>query len=291
MGHASNCRSAICVGWAEDQGWRDEMEDGFVFVDCFGAKRNSAFFAIYDGHGGRQCVDYVTQHLHDNLLVELQQPGTTVPDAFVRCFASTDANVWNSGITQSGCTACCCLLREEFNEDGLMSKIIYTAHVGDARGVLCRGGVAVRLTSQSDHKATDPGEQQRVREAGGHILNERVNGMLAISRALGDHQFKAPTMQQDIVSNVPDITSTLLTDKDMFVIVACDGLWDVVDDQQAVNIVLEGIRELIPQLRDREDPVSPQQRKQMGEVLARMLVEEALARRTSDNVSCLMLFP
>eukprot|EP00971_Amphidinium_carterae_P027162 535299-Amphidinium_carterae.2 len=70
MGYADNCRSAICVGWADDIGRRDEMEDGFVFVDCFGGKKNSAYFAIYDGHGGRQCVDYVTQHLHDNLLQE-----------------------------------------------------------------------------------------------------------------------------------------------------------------------------------------------------------------------------
>ena len=69
----------------------------------------------------------------------------------------------------------------------------------------------------------------------------QVNGMLAISRALGDHQLKRPILANDVVSNMPDITSTELTDGDMFVIIACDGLWDVVQDQDAVNLVLEGI--------------------------------------------------
>lgn len=285
MGYADTCRSAICVGWAEDIGRRDEMEDGFVFVDCFGGKKNSAYFAIYDGHGGRQCVDYVTQTLHDNLLSELQKSSRSVPDCFITAFNTTDRNMQASGINTSGCTACCCLLQEE-----KASRAIYTAHLGDARAVICRGGLAVRLTSMSDHKATDPTEAKRVIEAGGTIFNERVNGMLAISRAFGDHQLKAPALPNDVVSNVPDITSTELTDQDMFVIVACDGLWDVVEDQESVNLVLEGIRELMALLPNTgQDNLT--HRRSMAEVLARMLVEEALARGTSDNVTCLMIFP
>jgi serine/threonine protein phosphatase PrpC len=286
MGYAENCRSAICVGWAEDIGRRDEMEDGFVFVDCFAGRKNSAYFAIYDGHGGRQCVDYVTQNLHDNLLVELQsQKVADVPNAFIRAFSTTDRNMQSSGINTSGCTACCCLLQEE-----KATRSIYTAHLGDARAVICRGGLAVRLTSMSDHKATDPAEAKRVIEAGGTIFNERVNGMLAISRAFGDHQLKAPALPNDVVSNTPDITSTELTDQDMFVIVACDGLWDVVEDQESVNLVLEGIRELM-QLLPNVGQDNLTHRRSMAEVLARMLVEEALARGTSDNVTCLMVFP
>merc|ERR550514_1084494 len=141
--------------------------------------------------------------------------------------------MYSSGINQSGCTACCCLLDE---------RSIYTAHLGDARAVICRSGLAVRLTSMSDHKATDHAEAQRVVDAGGSILNERVNGMLAISRAFGDHEMKKPKLPQDVVSNVPDITSTELTEQELFIIVACDGLWDVMSDQDAVNLVLEGIR-------------------------------------------------
>lgn len=291
MGFAEHCRSATCVGWAEDIGQRGEMEDGFVFVDCFGGKRNSAYFAIYDGHGGRQCVDYVTQTLHENLLTELQRLPNNAPDAFIRAFNITDRSMQAAGINVSGCTACCCLLQEESQDNGASSsRSIYTAHLGDARAVICRGGLAVRLTSMSDHKATDPTEAKRVIEAGGTIFNERVNGMLAISRAFGDHQMKTPALQNDVVSNLPDITSTELTEQDMFLILACDGLWDVMEDQDAVNLVLEGIRELMALMPNTgQDPLT--HRRSMAEVLARMLVEEALARGTSDNVTCLMIFP
>ena len=65
--------------------------------------------------------------------------------------------------------------------------------------------------------------------------------------------------------------------------VACDGLWDVCDDQDAVNLVLDGIREL------QERPPNDQ-RAGIAEVLARMLVEEALARGSTDNVTCIVLF-
>merc|ERR1719188_2795902 len=203
----------------------------------------------------------------------------------IRAFNTTDKSMQQHGFVTSGCTACCCLLQEEKN-----SRSIYTAHLGDARAVICRGGLAVRLTSMSDHKATDPTEAKRVIEAGGTIFNERVNGMLAIARAFGDHQLKMPALPNDVVSNVPDITSTELTDQDMFVIVACDGLWDVVEDQESVNLVLEGIRELLALIPSMGQD-GPSHRRAMAEVLSRMLVEEALARGTSDNVSCLMVFP
>lgn len=268
------------------------MEDGWIFADSFGNQKTSAFFAIYDGHGGRQCVEYVTENLHKNLLVEMQKEQAAgsqgVPDALHRAFALTDNNMQASGIQTSGCTACCCLLVEEMQEKP--KRLIFTAHLGDARAVICRSGLAVRLTSQSDHKATDPDEAKRVVEAGGSIFNERVNGMLAIARAFGDHQLKAPALPKDVVSNVPDITSTEITDEDVFIIVACDGLWDVLSDQDSVNIVLEGIREFIHSVPrpnengDRHCPFMPQ-------VLARMLIEEALARGTSDNVTCLVVFP
>merc|ERR1719326_121924 len=147
----------------------------------------------------------------------------------------------------SGCTACCCLLQEEPH-----ARVIYTAHLGDSRAVMARGGSATRLTSMTDHKATDPLEAKRVIEAGGHIFNDRVNGMLTMTRALGDHLLKMPILPNDVVSNVPDITSTDLSGQDSFVILACDGLWDVMNDQQAVELVsgsLEELRHILPQLQ------------------------------------------
>lgn len=279
-GSGENCRSVKSCGWAEDIGRREEMEDGFVFVDCFGNKETNAFFSIYDGHGGRQCVDYVTAHLHDVVIRKMGEPGLTVPDALMRAFAQVDKDMRNFGIVNSGCTACVCVLHEEQGR-----RLIYTAHLGDARAVLCRaGGQAARLTSLSDHKATDPEEMRRVVEAGGAIVNERVNGMLAISRAFGDFQLKMPRLQSDVVSYMPDITSTELTDQDTFVVVACDGVWDVISDQDAVNLINEAMH-LLPSML----PDGPGTYAVSAMVLARVLVEEALARGSSDNISALLV--
>merc|ERR1719326_1935517 len=191
-----------------------------------------------------------------------------------------DEEMLRRNITQSGCTACVCLLQEERH-----ARVIYTAHLGDSRAVMSRGGSATRLTSMTDHKATDPLEGKRVIEAGGQIINDRVNGMLAMTRALGDFMLKMPQLPNDVVSNVPDITSTDVTQQDTFVIIACDGLWDVVSDQQAIDLVNQSLRELEPFKRQLQH-----EGRSIVEILARMLVEEALARGSDDNVSCVVIF-
>merc|ERR1712187_649767 len=244
-----------------------------------GGNRSSAFFAVYDGHGGRQVVDFVTRELHENVLKELRKT-TSVPDALLQAFQATDEDMVRKGIMVSGCTACVCLLQQEGH-----TRVIYTAHLGDSRAVMCRGSNATRLTSMTDHKATDPLEAKRVIEAGGQIFNERVNGMLAMTRALGDQMLKMPTLPNDVVSNVPDITSTELSRQDSFVILACDGLWDVMNDQQAVDTVHQGLTELQPIRHQIEG-----QGRSVAEILARMLVEEALQRGSADNISCILIF-
>jgi len=279
MGFAYETKAVKGAGWAEDQGQRGEMEDGFVFVDKFGGRATSALFAVYDGHGGRQVVDFVTKELHENILTELRKT-VSVPDAMVQAFNITDQEMIRRSITSSGCTACVCLLQEERH-----ARVIYTAHLGDSRAVMARGGAATRLTSMTDHKADDPMEGKRVIEAGGHIINNRVNGMLAMTRALGDFILKMPVLPNDVVSNVPDITSTDLTQQDTFVINACDGLWDVVTDQQAIDIVNQSLRDLEPFKRQLQH-----EGRSLAEILARNLIEEALARGSTDNVSCVVIF-
>lgn len=96
-------------------------------------------------------------------------------------------------------------------------RVLYTANVGDARIVLCRNGKALRLSY--DHKGSDENEGKRVSNAGGLILNNRVNGVLAVTRALGDAYMK------DLVTGHPYTTETVIQpDIDEFLILACDGV-------------------------------------------------------------------
>lgn len=96
-------------------------------------------------------------------------------------------------------------------------RMLYTANVGDARIVLCRNGKALRLSY--DHKGSDENEGKRIANAGGLILNNRVNGVLAVTRALGDAYMK------ELVTGHPYTTETVIQpDTDEFLILACDGV-------------------------------------------------------------------
>jgi protein phosphatase PTC1 len=96
-------------------------------------------------------------------------------------------------------------------------RVLYTANVGDARIVLCRNGRALRLSY--DHKGSDESEGRRIANAGGLILNNRVNGVLAVTRALGDSYMK------DFVTGHPYTTETVIQpDQDEFLVLACDGV-------------------------------------------------------------------
>ena len=95
-------------------------------------------------------------------------------------------------------------------------RVLYCANAGDARGVLCRAGQAVRLTY--DHKGTDKQEAKRIMDAGGFVMSGRVNGVLAVTRSLGDSSMK------EFVVGAPYTTETELCDEDEFMIIACDGV-------------------------------------------------------------------
>ena len=105
----------------------------------------------------------------------------------------------------------------QLKESATRQRVLYTANVGDARIILCRNGKALRLSY--DHKGSDENEGKRISNAGGLILNNRVNGVLAVTRALGD------TYMKDLVTGHPYTTETVIqADIDEFLILACDGV-------------------------------------------------------------------
>lgn len=169
---------------------------------------------------------------------------------------------------------------QDAKQKATRQRVLYTANVGDARIILCRNGKALRLSY--DHKGMDENEGRRISKAGGLILNNRVNGVLAVTRALGDSYLK------DLVTGHPYTTETVIQpDQDEFLILACDGvslktgapdmfgaqanetqLWDVCSDQEAVDLV-----------RNIEDP----------QAASKKLVDYALARFSTDNLSVMVV--
>ncbi|KAK9818683.1 hypothetical protein WJX74_005666 [Apatococcus lobatus] len=134
----------------------------------------------------------------------------------------------------AGCTAVVALVRG--------TKLL-VANAGDSRCVMSRGGKAVAMTH--DHKPTDTEEHDRIIKAGGFITEGRVNGSLNLSRALGDMDYKqrqGMTPQEQMVTAFPEVRSLDLQEGDDFLLLACDGIWDVMTNQEAVDFVGQRLR-------------------------------------------------
>ena len=192
----------------------------------------SGYFAIYDGHGGREAVDYIERNLHRSLASKLKA-GAHPTQALESAFLETDQAMQQTRMYQdSGSTVAAALLRPSTSRAG--QRDLFAANAGDARTVVAvHNGTSLQAVRLSrDHTPHDPAEAERVRRAGGTVFRGRVDGQLAVSRAIGDHSLK-----RSGVSAQPHQHHLPLTSDHKFVIVACDGLWDVMTDAEAVSLV------------------------------------------------------
>lgn len=268
----------------------------------------TSFAAVFDGHGGDECSDYLVKtlphYIRQGMLSErealrsavqqsrsAQRPDQTEDAAselmrkiLKAAFLRTDKEfITPKNAPQSGSTAATVLL---------FGRRLFAANVGDSRVVLCRGGgQCVELTS--DHKPSRPDEAARVRAAGGFILHKRVMGELAITRAFGDKSFKmgikamledeaeelanndeAKDLSAPLVSAEPEIASMVLSHSDEFLLLACDGLFDVFRSQDAIALARQEL------IAHRGEPAE----------VARILSDQAIrVRRSRDNVSILII--
>jgi len=234
------------------------MEDGHAMIDCFRNSKDEGFYGIYDGHGGRNAVDHVLKFLHKNFENGLNEK-KTVKEAFVYAYKTTDNELKEKDVLYHGTTSVTCYIRKEKIDDQIVKKL-YTANCGDARVVINRDGKAHRLSY--DHKASDHAEVKRITDQGGFVSYNRVNGILSVTRSLGDH-----AMKEWIVCD-PFYTEIKLTEKDKFLILACDGIWDVITDQDAVNLLKN------------EDT---------AQKMAEKLLKKALSKGSTDNISLIVI--
>ncbi|KAI8980527.1 phosphatase 2C-like domain-containing protein [Pilobolus umbonatus] len=246
------------LGVSEDRNkrCRRTMEDAHSFVfDYMGVPRQG-FFAIFDGHAGKATAEWCGANFDrilSNVITENKE--STIPEILNKAFLTVDAQVNENEGKVSGCTAIVAFIKVVGNK-----RILYTGNVGDARAVLCRCNKAVRLSY--DHKGSDSQEAKRIMELGGFMMNNRVNGVLAVTRSLGDS-----VMKEFVVGN-PFTTETEIGPKDDFLILACDGLWDVCEDQDAVDLI-----------KDIEDP----------QIASKKLLDHALANFSTDNLSIMVI--
>lgn len=267
--------SSVCQFVEPNSQFRPYMEDRLVSIDpfmsgAFGTEQ-WGFFAVYDGHGGSQAADYCQAQLHNVLTAELRvalqdhrRPSSPLTDeaiasALSKTFQKVDHGLRSINAWQFGCTATVALVRRMTH-----GVRIHVANVGDSRAIVCDSSRGESRLSV-DHRPTDPSEARRVREEGGFVSMGRVGGELAVSRALGDLHLKTSG-----VSCRPDVRAHDAT-RDVALVIASDGLWDTLQDNDVSRIIAE-------QGRSRNDQI------------AQKLVQEAQRRGSMDNIACLVAF-
>jgi len=209
--------SGLCL----DTGRRNEMQDVICIRGNFQDNPNQDFFALFDGHGGREPATYCAQRLpvlvSEILTKHPGDPGNALKEAFHRCNKEMEA--W---ATMSGTTAVVALLIDNQR---------YIANLGDSKAVICQQGSV--SFSTKDHKATDPDEIGRIQELGGQVVDGRVNGQLSITRALGDSNLSP------FVIPTPDIYEQVASKYDEFMVLASDGVWDVLSPEDIVRMIVQ----------------------------------------------------
>eukprot|EP01126_Amoeba_proteus_P061752 TRINITY_DN8319_c0_g1_i1.p1 TRINITY_DN8319_c0_g1~~TRINITY_DN8319_c0_g1_i1.p1 ORF type:complete len:368 (+),score=103.11 TRINITY_DN8319_c0_g1_i1:423-1526(+) len=239
------------------------MEDKTVIYGSFRGNSNEDYFAVFDGHSGDSASIFASQNLHKIVANNLE-----------RVVDPTDAQSV-SACFQVSFKECNTMMKEAKVDTGTTALVtwwchnmFYIANAGDCRAVLCQGKKERRLTV--DHKPSSPPERTRIEQIKGGFLDNklRLQGRLSVARALGDFDlvpyvscepevfgpfewctlesyqrlFSSKPTELTSPANTTTTTNTTTTVNNVemeygFLILACDGLWDVVTDRKAVKIV------------------------------------------------------
>ena len=280
------------------QGERQYMEDEYFVAQ-------GRFAAVFDGHGGSAISRYLRQNLYANyqaalptsaskiieaadagrLSSEVPTQSSVVASALESAFDKVDSEVGSiSHWSFQGSTSLAVVIHENADNGG---RSIVCANVGDSRAILSRGRTAVDLTK--DHKPNDSAERERIESQGGsvdwcgevdnrgrpveHTGVYRINGNLALSRAIGDRS------ERPWVTNTVDLAHYDIDTNDSFVLLATDGLFDVMSSQEVVSFIHKMV-----------DSAHADERNVIQHDIASYVVEEALRRGTNDNVTVLVVW-
>jgi protein phosphatase 1L len=255
------------VGVCSQQGKRPYQEDQYSIkqfvhtqVPTGKVAPETHMFGLFDGHAGGRCSTHLATNL-SNVLVEEESFVANLPLALKRSFYSineqflknAEKNKWHDGSTGNVAVI----------RDGKLT----VANVGDCRAVLISNGRALQMSN--DHKPTNPEEQKRIAGLGGTVVYcmgvARVNKVLAVSRAFGNR-----TLRQ-VIRPDAELMQRELVPGDDFLVMASDGLWDVLRNKDVTDMCYASYLQRRPQ------------------AIADELVNLALTRGSMDNVTCIVV--
>ena len=219
-----NCNSIKSYAYKENQNssFRDYMEDRGRVIQNIQGDPNSSLFCLFDGHGGGDVSKFLQTNFYPSFKEML--PFDNVKENLISLFKKIDYKIKDSNFFNVGSTACIIYITKE-NEQ----KCLYSANIGDTRSLLITLNDYKRLSY--DHRASDPSEYKRITDSGGIVFAGRVYGTLMLSRSFGDWELKP----YGVISE-PYVTRINITDNDKYVVVASDGIWDALEDNDIFNM-------------------------------------------------------
>lgn len=228
--------------------------------------RDNCFYAIFDGHGGGGVSRYLKHHLYDTIL-SYQRNHHSISNALTYAFRDIETTIEkDEALKYQGSTATAIYITEHE---------LISANIGDSRAVLSRNRSSHNLTM--DHKPL--AEKERILKLGEKITWDRFSKVhrirnLSVSRAMGDVYAKP------VVSSEIDIKHFARDDTDEFIIIATDGLWDVMESSEAVDYCHDLL----------DKTCTAEARLVLKRHMAHHLTQEAVRRGSGDNVCVVMIW-
>ena len=234
------------------QGWRMNMEDAHISEANF--DDGICLFGVFDGHGGSEVAEYVGDNYGRILKATPGYKAKDYEKALKQSFLAIDEEMQtekgkaklrsyqqeNTVASMAGCTA---------NVILVVGKKVYCANAGDSRSYMYTGtaGNMEAKPLSFDHKPESEIEKNRIQKAGGTIMMGRVNGNLNLSRAIGDFEYKQSTNlspEEQMITSNPDIeVHDLNLPEDKFIIMGCDGVWEINTPEQICESIMKQINE------------------------------------------------
>ena len=221
----ASCCKEFAVNEDANSKYRPYMEDTYCCNDNFAGDVTCGLFGVFDGHGGSSVSEYLKERFPEELKarIESDSPSDLV-GVIEDTFEKIDKEVKMLDSEQCGSTACIGVVRMESGH-----RVLYIANVGDTRALLSRNGVEERLSI--DHRLSEYSEKERITQMGGLVINDRVGGTLILTRAFGDYALK-----DSGVIATPTIRKHFIRPFDRFVVIASDGVYDTMTDQEVISM-------------------------------------------------------
>ncbi|XP_040566386.1 uncharacterized protein [Lepeophtheirus salmonis] len=226
-----------------------------------------SFYGVFDGHVGKDASAFAAAHLHQFLLGSEHYPSDPIKATY-EAFQKTNSVYEKKSEKEDKALKCGSTVVFTL----IMGRKMYISWLGDSQVLLVRNGVPIKVTTP--HKPERKDERERISKAGGSVIlygQWRVNGLLAVSRSIGDFEHKS------FISAEPDVTSVEMNDTEDFVILASDGLWDYVSHAKVTSAVFEHLVD---------------NAKANGEIekLSQELANLAKQNGSGDNISVIVIF-